>query len=275
MAPVVGLGNAVDGAPRDTIAVGHGARYVIGGGVPEKSYVAVTFDFWNTLIAEQPGQIRALRLDAWERVLAREGIPSPRSTLEAALDAAWQTFDAAWQANRQYRSSDAAALVLRKAGADVGPAVRDELIELFVTIGATADLPTAPNVGAALSELRRAGLRIGIICDVGMTPSTILRSHLEKHGLLGYFDHWSFSDEVGVFKPDRRIFEHALAGLGHPDPTRTAHVGDLRRTDVAGARSMGMVAIRYCGVNDDPAGAGLPEGDHVVADHADLAGVLR
>src|SRR5581483_4930443 len=111
------------------------------------------------------------------------------------------------------------------------------------------------------------------ICDVGMTPSATLRDHLIRHGLLPLFDHWSFSDEVGAYKPAPAIFEHALDGLGGPAPERVAHVGDIRRTDVAGAKAMGMIAVRYIGVSDDQSTTD-PEGDHVVAAHADLPAVL-
>ena len=31
--------------------------------------------------------------------------------------------------------------------------------------------------------------------------------HLDKHGLLDVLDHWSFSDEVGHYKPSPLIFE--------------------------------------------------------------------
>jgi putative hydrolase of the HAD superfamily len=120
-------------------------------------------------------------------------------------------------------------------------------------------------------------LRIGIICDVGMTPSTVLRGYLERFDVLRHFDHWSFSDEVGVYKPHPTIFRHALDGLDVTDPTRAAHIGDLRRTDVAGARAMGMLAVRYRGVEDDPvdpdAGPAV-EGDHVIDDHNELVSVL-
>ena len=235
---------------------------------------AVTFDFWNTLVAETPGQLRGLRVDAWERILSREGTPVARQDIEAAIDDSWRTFDAAWQANHQYRAPDAAGMVLAKLPVQVPPAVRDELVEVFVSVGSSAKLPATTNVEVALAALKEAGVRIGIICDVGMTPSTILREHLEKHGLLGYFDHWSFSDEVGVYKPDPRIFDHALDGLGGIAPAASAHIGDLRRTDVAGAKALGITAVRYTGVWDDPAADGLPEGDLVVADHADLATTL-
>ncbi len=51
-------------------------------------------------------------------------------------------------------------------------------------------------------------------------------------------------------------------------------MGDLRRTDVAGARAMGMVSIRYTGISDDTSQP-EPEADHVVADLSEVAAVLR
>ena len=91
--------------------------------------------------------------------------------------------------------------------------------------------------------------------------------------MLPLFDHWSFSDEVGAYKPAPVIFEHALEGLGGPVPERVAHVGDLRRTDVAGALAMGMVAVRYTGISGDDSQP-EPEAHHVIAHHADLPTVL-
>jgi putative hydrolase of the HAD superfamily len=236
---------------------------------------AVTFDYWNTLFFEPPGYLRGLRLDAWERILTAADRPVERTAMEAAVDRAWHVFNEAWKENRQYSAVDAAGLVVAELDLhDLADEIRAELVEAFITIGEDADLQPAPNVPAALGALDAAGVRIGIICDVGMTPSWILRSHLARHGLLAAFSHWSFSDEVGTYKPDPRIFAHALDGLGGVAPARAAHIGDLRRTDVAGARGYGMTAVRYTGVFDDPPADGLPEAHHVVADHADLASAL-
>jgi putative hydrolase of the HAD superfamily len=106
-----------------------------------------------------------------------------------------------------------------------------------------------------------------------MTASPTLRERLDMFGVLRYFDHWSFSDEVGCFKPWPAVFEHALAGLGVDDPSTAAHVGDSRRTDVAGAQAMGMTAVRYTHFLDAPADE-WPEADHVLDDHAKLASAL-
>lgn len=47
------------------------------------------------------------------------------------------------------------------------------------------------------------------------------------------------STRVGAMKPDRRIFDHALAGLGTA-PARTLHVGDSHERDVRAARALGL-----------------------------------
>jgi putative hydrolase of the HAD superfamily len=77
-----------------------------------------------------------------------------------------------------------------------------------------------------------------------------------------------------VYKPDPAIFRDALAGLGGVDAADVAHIGDLRRTDVAGARAMGMLALRYRGANDDNDESHGPEADVVVDDHLELIELL-
>lgn len=234
---------------------------------------AVTFDFWNTLMYEEAGDLRGRRQAAWIGILEDAGFAVERLLLDAAFETSWNAYVAAWKANRQYEVAEAATTILEGLGYDPPPGVRDKLLATFREAGNEAELKLTPNVRTCLATLADAGVRIGIICDVGMTPSPVLRDHLDGHGLLGYFLHWSFSDEVGVYKPDAVIFHHALDGLGGVPPSRAAHVGDLRRTDVAGARSVGMTAVRYTGVYDDDT-ATTPEGDHVVGDHARLPAVL-
>ena len=66
-------------------------------------------------------------------------------------------------------------------------------------------------------------------------------------GCSDLFDAWSFSDESGWFKPAAEAFEPALLGLG-ADPAEAAHVGDNERTDIAGAKALGMTAVQYTGL---------------------------
>ena len=233
---------------------------------------AVTFDHWNTLVVEK-GELPGRRLEAWMGIFEDAGFTVEREQVQAVFKEAWDRYVEAWNANEQYHAAHAAEHCLENLGFDVPKDLEPALIEAFTHAGNGIDFDLTDGVVDALVALRDAGVRLGIICDVGFTPSTILREHLIRREVLPLFDHWSFSDEVGFYKPAREIFEHALEGLGGVEPSRTAHVGDLRRTDIAGALGMGMVAVRYCGVFDDDS-VPEPEGDHVIADMRDLPAAL-
>jgi putative hydrolase of the HAD superfamily len=233
---------------------------------------AVTFDYWNTLVHED-GTMMQLRREAWASRLGGLGRVLADHELDLAFEGAWRRFNEAWEANRQYRVTDAARDLLADLGVDdVDGELHAALIADLDVVADRTELALTPGVDGCLRRLKDAGLRLGIICDVGMTPSPTLRRQLERHGVLDLFDHWSFSDEVGWYKPAPEIFRHALDGLGGIDPGRAAHVGDLRRTDVAGARGMGMLAVRYRGIADDVSDA--PEADLVVDHHDALAAAL-
>lgn len=237
---------------------------------------AVTFDFWNTLIRADNAGFRDRRLTAWLGLLAGEGFELEGDVVNTAMDHAASQFDANWKANRFYGAAESVEDMLTHLGLQVSDDTKAELLASITD--PPHDPEPTPHVIDALEGLRSAGIRIGIICDVGLAPSSTLRRFLTGNDMLGYFDHWSFSDEVGTFKPDPVIFDHALAGLGGIDPSAAAHVGDLRRTDIAGAKGSDIFAVRYSGIYDDPGnpadGSDAVEGDAVVADHADLLTAL-
>src|SRR5262249_29692630 len=82
-----------------------------------------------------------------------------------------------------------------------------------------------------------------------------------------------FSDEVGHYKPSPQIFEAALSSL-EATPGAAMHVGDLRRTDIAGAAALGMRTVRYRALHDDPGLDGEVEADVLLDDHRDLPGIV-
>ena len=233
---------------------------------------AVTFDHWATMVRDAGG-IRRFQIDAWERVLDDAGAGVGRDDLERAFEANWQVFERRWRDNVQHGPVQSTPVILHHLGLELPSELKIRLIRSFSEAGYAAALEVAPGLAEMLGVLRAAGVRVGIVCDVGLTPSDVLRKRLDGFGLLGSFDHWSFSDEVGCFKPFPEIFAHALEGLGIADPSVVAHVGDQRRTDVAGARAFGITSVRYTGWVDDPERHG-PEADLVVADHRDLPAAL-
>jgi FMN phosphatase YigB (HAD superfamily) len=219
--------------------------------MPDRGIEAVTFDFWNTLVWEAPGQLVEGRLRAWAGLLEEAGVPTEAGRLAAAHEAAFAEYQAAWKANRQYVVADATARMLAVLELDADDALRDALTRSFGEAGAATDLHLADGVGDCLRSLRAQGTGLGIVCDIGLTPSSTLLGLLDRWGLLELFDGWAFSDVVGVYKPEPEIFLVALEQLG-AEPAQAAHVGDRFRTDVAGARGLGMVSVRYAGVYDDP-----------------------
>jgi putative hydrolase of the HAD superfamily len=129
------------------------------------------------------------------------------------------------------------------------------------------------GVHECLTALKEQDVRLGIVCDIGLTPSPVVRELMQRDGLHDLFDDMTFSDRCGYYKPSPEAFRTALAGLGGIAPERAAHIGDRRRTDVAGAQGIGMTAVRYTAVYDDP-GDG-PDGDVVLDDLRELPAALK
>lgn len=237
---------------------------------------AVTFDFWNTLIQED-NDVHNKRVDAWLGLLQGEGMAVRRQRLGDAFNRSWLHFQKAWRANLRYDAFDAVRDALEHLDMHPPADMIDELVSVVTDPDASWHPEPTPHVTEALNALKARGIKMAVLCDVGLTPSRTLRTYLHNHEMLKFFEHFSFSDEVGVFKPDQRIFSHALEGLS-VSPEAAAHVGDLKRTDMAGAKEMGMFAVRYTGVSDDaatipghdPDTSGDVEGDEVISDHRDL-----
>jgi putative hydrolase of the HAD superfamily len=99
----------------------------------------------------------------------------------------------------------------------------------------------------------------------------VVRQLLERAGLLALLEVQVFSDEAGVPKPHKQVFRAALDPLG-VDPQHAVHVGDLRHTDIHGARAMGMGTIRINDHHDDQ--SALPDADAVVQSHTELQTIL-
>jgi HAD superfamily hydrolase (TIGR01549 family) len=90
-----------------------------------------------------------------------------------------------------------------------------------------------------LGELHRE-LRIGVCSNFSHTPTAL--EVLRDARLLPHLDAVVISEEVGIRKPKREIFEETLRRLG-ARPEETIHVGDRLDADVAGAAALGMRSV--------------------------------
>lgn len=93
-----------------------------------------------------------------------------------------------------------------------------------------------PDVVPALEALR--DFPMGVISN---GDSDQQRRKLTALGIAGYFKHVLVSGDIGIPKPDRRIFEEAARMFGQ-DAAGCVYVGDHLDTDVRAARVAGFEA---------------------------------
>ena len=87
------------------------------------------------------------------------------------------------------------------------PELRERLMRLYLAL---APFPEVPGV---LATLRQAGLKIAILSNG--TPA-MLDAAIGSAGLTAMFDAVLSVEEVGVFKPDPRVYRLAVDRLGCP-----------------------------------------------------------
>jgi FMN phosphatase YigB (HAD superfamily) len=228
---------------------------------------AVTFDFWNTIATVPPGAMKEARQRAIAAAAVSGDVEIEADLLLASLDQVGLDWERSWAEGRHLPPHEAAAGLVRALGLE--GAAREMVAEAFLGAGREVELEFAPGIHVCLESLRERGVRLGIVCDVGFSGGELLRELLEAEGLLRHFGGWAFSDEVGHYKPSPLIFEAALAALG-AEPASALHVGDLRRTDVAGAAAHGMRTARYRGMNDEGEADAGPEAEFVLDSHDEL-----
>lgn len=126
---------------------------------------------------------------------------------------------------------------------DLGDVIMREETEEKVD-GVTQRAELVPGMAALLRDLRGAGKRLGLVAD---TRAGTYRNVLRQHDLLDCFAHFAISDLLGCEKPDRRMFAHALdgLGLGPADWPRAAMVGNNLARDIRGANALGLVSIWF------------------------------
>lgn len=237
----------------------------------------VTFDFWDTLVTDSPENLRAqraLRVAAIRRALEEAGAGAAEADAEEAHERSGVALtERYWSRNRDPSAEEQLRIVLDTAGpgtaARLAPAVFAEALHGYISPVLTHPPELSPGAAAAVRELAAREVRLGIVSNTGRTPGRILRRVLERHGLLGHFAVISYSDEIGVRKPDAEIFGATLAGAGIA-AREALHIGDNPDADVAGARAAGMLTAHYTAGFRAPAA----EADLVVSDLAGLPAEL-
>lgn len=103
-----------------------------------------------------------------------------------------------------------------------------------------AHMEPDPAVPAMLDRLRTAGWRVAIATNGEVRQQ---RAKIDLAGLAGAVDAVAISQEVGVAKPDPRMFEAAASRCGARLAEGGWMVGDCPTRDIAGGRGAGLRTI--------------------------------
>lgn len=95
---------------------------------------------------------------------------------------------------------------------------------------------------AVVKKLRALGIKTAIVTNVAADRFAFQRNKIDAMGLTPLFDAIVLSGEVGVHKPDRRVFDHATQLLDVPNEA-CVFVGDNPDADIVGALNAGMEAV--------------------------------
>lgn len=121
----------------------------------------------------------------------------------------------------------------------------EHIAQAVEEIDATLTAVPPPLLDGAAEGIRALAshFKLAIISDTGFASGRAQDRLLAQDGLLESFSATVYSVEVGHAKPRPEPFLRALEVLG-VDAGDAVHVGDIERTDVAGALAVGMRAIR-------------------------------
>ena len=234
---------------------------------------AVLFDLDDTLVPEEMPDSESL-LAAAERARTRFGIPADEfvATVNQRAIELWRTNPVVSKAREiglghleglwgRFDAADPYLGALR----DWVPAYRRETWRGALLKHDIRDGAFSTEIGRAFQEERRArmvafsdaapvlaklrddGYKLGLVTN---GAPLVQREKLEASGLTWYFDHVVVSGDVGVGKPDVRVFVSALHGL-KAVASQAVMVGNRLERDVQGAKNAGIrsVLIRRSGLS--------------------------
>lgn len=188
----------------------------------------ITFDAGQTLID--------LDLPFLARRLAERGVRVDPAALAEAAPAAWRRYDELVDASRGHPWQDLMQALLIGAGiADPAP-----LAEWLWTEQPRANLwrRPIPDMVELARELAAAGATVAVLSN----SEGRLAELLHEIGVADPFAAIIDSGRIGMEKPDRRIFDHALAVTGR---TSGIHIGDSWSADIEGALGAGWRAVWF------------------------------
>jgi HAD superfamily hydrolase (TIGR01549 family) len=235
--------------------------------LPELNRVeAITFDFYNTLIFHPDERGRGRALVEYLQNHGLRPVPWEHRFLHDVFEG--HATDYCPEAPQDQREAYYALLVQRvfeRLEVPASPETVSQHARSIWQILGPASFDVFPDALKALQTLRAQGYPLAVISN--WEPG--LRHFCTELGLADYFDHILGSADLGVAKPDERIFADACSRLGVP-ADRVLHVGDTLSDDYLGGKASGLLVAlldRHPGVESRAA--------RVIHTLDELPGMLR
>jgi putative hydrolase of the HAD superfamily len=220
---------------------------------------AVIFDWGGTLTPWHSIDLG----DLWLSVCARHYPAEEAAAIATAVRAAEVEL---WQEGTQSHQSATLERVFEKAGV---AASADFLASYF---GAwDPHTLTDPDVPALLRELRRRGIKVGVLSNT-MWPRRAHEQIFARDQVFELIDGAVYTSEINWVKPHPEAFRAAMTAIGETDPAACVFVGDRPYDDIHGAKSAGMRAVLIAN-SDVPAFDGA-EPDATITRLAELPAYL-
>ena len=211
---------------------------------------AVSFDLWETLLFENDGASTRRARARWKNLTEELNSLGVRVSLEdvsAAISEVISLLVTVWESNRDVSCVDQIRLIIKRASRnslDLKPEWIKRLVSAYNSSILEVPPYLNPEARKVMVGLKERHKQIGLICNTGLTSGNGLREFLANERVPEYFDSMIFSEEIGIRKPDPRIFRLAAEDLD-VQPCEIVHVGDNLKTDVWGAKNAGLKAIYF------------------------------
>ena len=228
---------------------------------------AISFDFWNTLYADgEEFKRRILRKEYFASIIRSYREIEPQK-IEQAFEAGSKFFLDNWI---NHSTTPTAAARIRFMAEYLSVRLSEDQVHAAVEFFGQMIFEVPPQeidfVKEMIPELSER-YPLGIISDTGYISGKYIRKFLSQENLLKYFSSFIFSDENKYSKPHISVFNKTAKNLGISTQD-LIHVGDLERTDVAGAINAGCTSIKFTGANHDIVEGGRAH--YIVAKYEDF-----
>lgn len=178
----------------------------------------IVFDLWNTLI---PTTINWPRLF---NLIGEQNIP---------LGVFLERYERATQLKKYKNFEHFRKDFLKEFGPD-SKILEDELYEVFTN--RLDKIYFFPEVVSVLKNLRSKGYKLALLSN---TENIAFNKVEEKIQLSKYFDFLGLSYNIKAIKPDKKMFNSVLKKF-KVSPKEVIMVGDSLRSDIIGAKNVGM-----------------------------------